>query len=55
MSKRDPKIAGLPRRGFIRKASAGLGTAALGGLGGKEATAAEKRPADSTSTVSPNP
>jgi len=40
MSKSDAKNAAFARRGFIRKATAGLGAAALGGLGGKEAEAA---------------
>jgi len=40
MSKSDPANAALPRRGFIQKAAAGLGVAALGGIGAKEANAA---------------
>ena len=41
MSKSDPKNAALPRRGFIQKAAAGLGVAALGSIGAKEAGAAK--------------
>ncbi len=41
MSKSDAKNAALPRRGFIQKAAAGLGAAALGGIGAKEADAAK--------------
>jgi hypothetical protein len=41
MSQSAAKNAVLPRRGFIRKAAAGLGAAALGGLGAKEAGAAK--------------
>ena len=41
MSKSDPKNAALPRRGFIQKAAAGLGAAALGSIGVKEADAAK--------------
>jgi len=40
MSLSDAKNAVLPRRGFIQKAASGLGAAALGGLGAKEAKAA---------------
>src|ERR1700676_2412118 len=41
MSKRDPKNAALPRRGFIQKAAAGFGAAALGSIGAKETDAAK--------------
>jgi urocanate reductase len=41
MSQSDATNAALPRRGFIRKAASGLGAAALGGLGAKEAEAAK--------------
>ena len=41
MSKSDAKNAAFPRRGFIRNATAGLGAAALGGFGAKEADAAK--------------
>jgi urocanate reductase len=41
MSQSDAKNTALPRRGFIRKAASGLGAAALGGLGAKEAEAAK--------------
>src|ERR1700676_3714797 len=41
MSKRDPKNAALPRRGFIQKAAAGLGAAALSSIGAKETDAAK--------------
>src|SRR6202521_4622142 len=41
MSKSDPKNAMLPRRGFIQKAAAGFGAAALGSIGAKEAGAAK--------------
>src|SRR6202158_6579538 len=41
MSKSDTKNTALPRRGFIQKAAAGLGGAALGGFGAKEAEAAQ--------------
>ncbi len=41
MSNSDPKNAALPRRGFIQKAAAGLGVAALGGIGAKETDAAK--------------
>ena len=41
MSQSDAKNAALPRRGFIQKAASGLGAAALGGLGAKEAEAAK--------------
>ena len=41
MSKSDPQNAALPRRGFIQKAAAGLGAAALGGIGAKETDAAK--------------
>src|ERR1700722_18357237 len=40
MSKIDPNSTALPRRGFIQKAAAGLGAAALGGIGAKETPAA---------------
>src|ERR1700726_2077888 len=36
MSKSDTKNVALPRRGFIQKAAAGLGAAALGSFGAKE-------------------
>jgi len=41
MSKSEPNNAALPRRGFIQKAAAGLGVAALGSLGAKEVDAAK--------------
>ena len=41
MSKSDAKNGALPRRGFFRRAASGLGAAALGGLGSKEAEAAK--------------
>jgi succinate dehydrogenase/fumarate reductase flavoprotein subunit len=41
MSKIDTTNAALPRRGFIRKAAAGLGAAALGGLAAKDTNAAK--------------
>lgn len=41
MSGIDKQNAALPRRGFIRKAAAGLGAAALGSLGAQEAEAAK--------------
>ena len=41
MSKSDPKNAALPRRGFIQKAAAGLGAAALGSMGARETDAAK--------------
>src|SRR6202521_2886508 len=41
MSKSDPKNAVLPRRGFIQKAAAGLGVAALGSIGAQETDAAK--------------
>src|ERR1700674_71079 len=41
MSKSDPKNAMLPRRGFIQKAAAGFGAAALGSIGAKETVAAK--------------
>ncbi len=41
MSKNDPRNLAVPRRGFIQKAAAGLGAAALGGIGAKEADAAK--------------
>src|SRR5258708_25758601 len=41
MSQSDANNAALPRRRFIRKAAYGLGAAALGGLGVKEAEAAK--------------
>src|SRR5216683_4294896 len=41
MSQSDAKNAALPRRGFIQKAASGLGAAALGGLGAKQAAAAK--------------
>ena len=41
MSKLDPNSTVLPRRGFIQKAAAGLGTAVLGGIGAKETPAAK--------------
>ena len=41
MSKSDPKNAALPRRGFIQKAAAGFGVAALGGIGAKDTDAAK--------------
>jgi len=41
MSQSDAKNAALPRRGFLQKAASGLGAAALGGLGAKEAEAAK--------------
>src|SRR5579863_4126682 len=41
MSKSDPKNAALPRRGFIQKAAASLGVAALGSIGAKETDAAK--------------
>src|ERR1700686_2957844 len=43
MSQSDAKNAALPRRGFIQRAASGLGAAALGGLGAKEATAAKAK------------
>ena len=43
MSQSDAKNAALPRRGFIQKAASGLGAAALGGLGVKEAEAAKAK------------
>jgi len=43
MSQSDAKSAALPRRGFIRRAASGLGVAALGGLGAKEAGAAKAK------------
>lgn len=41
MSGNDPKNAALPRRGFIQKAAAGLGAAALGSIAAKETHAAK--------------
>jgi hypothetical protein len=41
MSATDPKSAALPRRGFIQKAAAGLGAAALGGITAPETQAAK--------------
>jgi len=41
MSNSDPKNEALPRRGFIQKAAAGLGAAALGSIGAKESQAAK--------------
>src|SRR6202166_1878842 len=41
MSKSDPKNAALPRRGFIQKAAACLGAAALGSIGANDADAAK--------------
>ncbi len=41
MSTTDPKNTALPRRGFIRKAAAGLGVAALGSIGATETNAAK--------------
>ncbi len=41
MSANDPKNAALPRRGFIQKAAAGIGVAALGSLGAAETDAAK--------------
>ena len=41
MSATDPKDAALPRRGFIQKAAAGLGAAALGGIAAPETQAAK--------------
>src|SRR5579859_1573940 len=41
MSQSDAKNAALPRRGFLQKAAAGLGAAALGGIAAKEAPAAK--------------
>ncbi|HTD43970.1 MAG TPA: FAD-dependent oxidoreductase [Bryobacteraceae bacterium] len=43
MSQSDAKNAALPRRGFIQKAAAGLGAAALGELGAKQAEAAKPK------------
>lgn len=42
MSKIDSRDASLPRRGFIRKAAAGLGVAAIGSLGTARETGAAK-------------
>ena len=41
MSNSDPQNAALPRRGFIQKAAAGLGAAALGSIGAKDTHAAK--------------
>jgi len=41
MTKKDEVPVALPRRGFIQKAAAGLGAAALGGIGAPEANAAK--------------
>jgi len=41
MSQGKEKNAALPRRGFLQKAAAGLGGAAIGGLSAKEAQAAQ--------------
>ncbi len=41
MSKSDAKSEALPRRGFIQKAAAGLGAAALGSIGARESDAAK--------------
>src|SRR5579863_6196382 len=41
MNEIDPKNPALPRRGFIQKAAVGLGAAALGAIGAKEADAAK--------------
>jgi hypothetical protein len=41
MSKSNPKNAALPRRGFIQKAAAGLGAAALGSIAAPETDAAK--------------
>jgi len=41
MKEIDPKKTALPRRGFIQKAAAGLGAAALGGLSSQAAQAAK--------------
>src|SRR5580700_7413437 len=41
MSKNDSPDSALPRRGFIQKAAAGLGAAALGSMGAKETDAAK--------------
>jgi hypothetical protein len=42
MSANDPKNTALPRRGFLQRAAAGLGAAALGGIAAPEAEAAAK-------------
>jgi NADPH-dependent 2,4-dienoyl-CoA reductase/sulfur reductase-like enzyme len=41
MRNSEPKNAALPRRGFIQKAAAGLGAAALGSIGATETGAAK--------------
>jgi urocanate reductase len=41
MNEIDPKHLALPRRGFIQKAAVGLGAAALGAIGAREADAAK--------------
>src|ERR1700726_191456 len=52
MSKSDTKNVALPRRGFIQKAAAGLGAAALGSFGAKETHGAKiERHWDLTSDV----
>jgi succinate dehydrogenase/fumarate reductase flavoprotein subunit len=43
MSKSDATNAALPRRGFIQKAAAGFGVAAMGGFGAKEAKGAQAK------------